>query len=172
MSLEMTYARVEPLLRTAFILQRYQSNLFFNYAYVKFLWNMAWYLGCDTLCSLGVLRSKILETFWKIVSTVTSGGLGVIFLSTASWDIYGQGYTIQKSFMHPMQSFIPHQQVRAMGVPCMPLSLFACVVQLHVRHVLGEEKMQAENARDFWKPIINKEMGMEVKQQQDAVVAQ
>lgn len=68
-------------------------------------------------CHFGVIPSKRSEANWQMRSTAPWKVLGVMLSSSLLWNVNGKGKFILESFTATVLPFLPHQQVKAMGLP-------------------------------------------------------
>lgn len=155
-----TCTQVEPFLRASFISEMYHANLFFSYAYVKFLRNFAWCIGAwGTLRLIVVLQSKILEMGCQILSTASLQRLGMAILSSANSSVRTKVYTVLEYFSDLMSSFISHQQVGAIGLPIFAHSCsLGDSYNFEYSPFSKEEALLIDIAREFWNLNTNKRL--------------
>lgn len=172
--LEGSCSQVRRLLQVVFPLLRRPGHFFLDYTYARLLRDMVWYMHLwSTLRIHSVLRSKSRELRLQKVSTTASQALGAVFLGSANRYIHGRGYTYVKSFASWILSFILHQQVQAMRLPCNGPCRFLTGLYIFMYEMLNEEKaLQAVNAVSFWNPIINNGLEAEGKRELDASMEQ
>lgn len=89
------------LLRAALNQKRNLAKLLFEFAQVRCLCDMEWYMGLeDMLCSLYVLHFKRTDVVWQMASTADSQGLGIGVFLLKKREILEKGYTILKSLLN------------------------------------------------------------------------
>lgn len=94
---EGAYMQFKPRLGAAAIHESQHVNIFFDHAYVKFLRDMAWYIGAlGSPCSLRALQSKSPEACWKMMGTAASQSLRPAFSFSGHCEICFKGNNILK----------------------------------------------------------------------------